>query len=103
MSTVLYEWKLYERVESLNEDGDTITVEVEDVDLHLKTTTSIRNANIALKENTLDLGKNYVLRVAAWQPGATSGIENKLLLYLYIHILLFINTGKEMASKSKIT
>ena len=73
MKSLLYEWKLYEKQEII-EDNIKKIKEIEDTDLPNKVTTAVNDANIALKENMLEFGKNYVLRVAAWQEGASEGM-----------------------------
>ena len=72
MKSLLYEWKLYEREEIIENNIKKIK-EIEDTDLPNKVSTAVNDANIALKENVLEFGKNYVLRVSAWQEGASEG------------------------------
>ena len=64
-----------------------IVKEIEDKDLKGKISTDPTNPNIAVKENVLESGKNYILRVGAWETGAP---DSKYLLYLFVCFLLFV-------------
>ena len=81
--------------------GKLVTEEIEITDLESKTTTPIKNPNIALKPNVMDLGMKYVLRVAAWRQGFADGLllcffctcklclkENLLLSLKYCSLML---------------
>lgn len=59
--------------ESTDANGARFDEEIEIKDLESKTTTSLTNANIALKGNVLEFSSNYILRVMARMMGSDPG------------------------------
>lgn len=60
-----YRWSLLAK--------NSANLETEVAGFAAKTTTGISQANVALKENVLDAGKEYSLKISAWKPGGETG------------------------------
>lgn len=69
-TAVFYRWRMYLLNESTDANGARFDEEIEIKDLESKTTTSLTNANIALKGNVLEFSSNYILRVMARMMGS---------------------------------
>ena len=64
-TTLTYRWSLLAK--------NSASLETEVAGFAVKTTTGISQANVALKENVLDPGKEYSLKISAWKPGGETG------------------------------
>ena len=73
-SLLSYKWSLL--------SFSSLGVETEVADFSTMTTTGTNQANIAVKGNILEAGKEYSLKISAWKPGGGKGI-------FYISILSF--------------
>ena len=70
---LFYIWKLFEVTENITASGETSSTSKLINDLESKTTTGAQQANIAIKENTFEIGKVFALRVVAWKAGGNEG------------------------------